>query len=202
MNRPTDQGIEVLEWIAELQQGNDIEVNSRRIFSRYYGWVRRFFTRRHFSLERAEELTQETFLQAFQRLGSFRGDGTFESWLFAVAANGLRNEWRSLSRQKRDAPEISLDVELPRGGLPEVDEGVASPEGIALHKERLMSVMRAIELLPKKPRDCLRLRLAGYDYAKIAELLKLSPSTARVHVHTARKRLRETLEGELGHWIE
>ena len=195
MEKQTEGGTEVLGWVAELQRGESVEVNSRRIFRRYYGWVRSFFTRRRSTFERAEELTQETFLQAFQGIGSFRGGGTFESWLFAIAANRWRNERRRSSRQKRDAPEVSLDDELPRrAGSLEIEDDRRSPEETALEKERLSQVMEIIGGLPAKQRQCLQLRFAGYDYSKIAELLRLSQSTVRVHVHAARKRLQDELE--------
>ena len=197
MKRQTAGDEEVLGWVEALRRGQDVEANSRRVFRRYYGWVKQFFVRRCPTLEVSEELAQETFFQAFRRIESFRGGGTFESWLFAIAANNLRNERRRLSRLKRDASEISLDAELPHRSVSEADTRSESPEVAALNKERVDALVRAIETLPEKQSHCLRLRLAGYDYAKIAELLKLSASTVRVHVHAARKRLQDEL-GEFG----
>ena len=198
MKRQASGDEDVLGWVAELQRGESVEVNCRRLFRRYYGWVRQFFVRRCPTPEMAEELAQETFFQMFQRIESFRGGGTFESWLFAIAANHLRNERRSLSRLKRDGRPISLDEELEHGRVSKVDEKAESPETMILDKERFSRIAQAIERLPEKQGNCLRLRSAGYAYVKIAELLKLSASTARVHVHTARKRLRDELEEELG----
>ena len=194
MEKQTGGDPEVLSWVAELQRGENVEANSRRVFRHYYGWVKNFFARRRLSPESAEELTQETFLQVFQGIGSFRAGGTFESWLFAIAANRLRNEHRHRLRHKRDAPEVSLDAERPRGGgVPEVEDPSASPEATALEKERLDTVLQTIERLPAQQRNCLQLRLAGYDNGQIGHLLKLSPSTVRVHVHAARKRLKQML---------
>lgn len=190
---------DALQWIAQIQQGRDVEHNSRLLFKAYYGWVRGFFTRRRLPPERAEELAQETLFQAFQHLRSFRGDGSFESWLFAIAANQLRNEHRRLSQRKRDAPEVSIEASTLDDEKPlELADGAASPEAATLMRERLREVDRAIASLPERPRDCIRLRLAGYGYAEIAELLKLSPSTARFHVFTARQRLQQELGDELG----
>lgn len=190
---------DVLQWVAELQRGHEVEHNSRRIFKLYYGWVRGFFTRRRLPLERAEELAQETLFQAFQHIHSFRGDGSFESWLFAIAANLLRNEHRRLSQLKRDAPEISIETAALDDEKPlELVDNTATPEAAALMRERLRALDGAISKLPDRPRECIRLRLAGHGYAEIAEILRLSPSTARFHVFTARQRLKQELGEELG----
>ena len=195
--------IEVPRWVEELRRGEHVEANSRRVFERYYGWVRSFFSRRGIPRERAEELAQETFLQCFRRIRSFRGQGSFESWLFAIAANHFRNDKRRRSQQKRDRPEVSLDGEAAPGanGL-EVVGGTESPAAKAFNKERLKALGKAIDELPEKPGHCIRLRLAGYEYPEIAELLKLSPSTARVHVYTARQRLQDRFGDEFGGWMD
>ena len=199
----TEGGVSVRCWVEELQRGTDVEGNSRRLFTRYYGWVRQFFARRGSSRARAEELAQEVFFQGFQRIGSYRGDGSFEAWLFAIAANHWRNERRRLSRQMRDRPEVSIDARASANGPPiVVADGGESPARSVFNNERLRALETAIDQLPEKPRDCVRLRLTGYDYREIAELLRLSPSTARVHVYTARRRLREQFGDDFGNWLD
>lgn len=199
----TEGGSGVLRWIEALQRGEDAEANSRRVFRQYYAWVHRFFARRGADDARAEELAQEVFFQAFQRIGSFRGDGSFESWLFAIAANLWRNENRHRKRQKRDRPEVSIDVEADDEAAPiQVVDGAESPAEETFNKERLAALDQAIRQLPEKQQDCIRLRLAGHDYPDIAELLRLSPSTARVHVFSARKRLTKTFGDAFGQWVD
>ncbi len=189
MEKRTEAGTKVLGWVKALQQDRDIETNSRRIFKVCFGPIRGFLVGRLHDGDRAEELVQETFLQAFQRIRSFRHDGSFEAWLFAIAANLVRNEWRRRSQQKRKADEISLDDIDTED--PDVANSGDSPERESAARERLRAVMTAIELLPEKQQNCIRLYLAGHDYGDIGELLKIAASTARVHVHAARKRLRE-----------
>jgi RNA polymerase sigma-70 factor (ECF subfamily) len=194
---------EVLRWVQELQRGEEVEANSQRIFKRYYGWVRNFFIRRRMSRERAEELAQDTFFQVFERIRSFRGEGSFESWLFAITANLLRYERRRLSQQKRNAPEVPIELPDPRTGTPiEIVDDARLPEVAAFEKERQQALDRAIAQLPERPQECIRLRLAGKDYPEIAEILRLSASTARVHVFTARQRLQKELGEEFGGWFD
>lgn len=205
MERRTEDRASVESWVAALQAGEETEANSRRIFRHYYSWVRGFFERRlgdRGNIERAEELAQETFLEAFRQIQSFRWVGTFDSWLFAIAANQLRNERRRLSQKKRDAEVVELAADGSERLPAELAVGFAgSPEKLATSKQQLQRVLVAIERLPEQQQSCLRLSLVGYDYGKIGELLKIAPSTARVHVHAARKRLRGEFP-DLDDWLE
>src|SRR5712691_389492 len=58
--------------------------------------------------EEARDLTQETFLRAFQNISHFRGDANVKTWLYRIAINQARNRWRWWRRRRRDAT-VSLD---------------------------------------------------------------------------------------------
>lgn len=206
MRADREQDVEVLRWVRELQRGVGVERNSRRIFTRYYGWVRGFFGRRGFAPEDAEDLTQETLLRVFHDLASFRGrDSSFDSWLFAVAANICRNERRRLGRDKRTAEVISLGSgDGQQGGeVLQIKGGEVSPERAAFEQQRRKALDRAIEKLPPQMRECLALRL-GRDlkYREIATLLKIDVDTVKAHLYQARQRLRAELGEEFGQWKE
>src|SRR4051794_14338908 len=110
MTSGREEDFDLQDAILKLQTGASVEVNSRRVFELFYPWVRRFFARLGHTPQDSEDLAQETFSQVFERIGSFRHDGSFKSWLFAVAANLHRNEYRRRHRDKRNAPEISIDT--------------------------------------------------------------------------------------------
>src|SRR3954462_12914347 len=59
--------------------------------------------------EEARDLTQETFLRAFQSIGQFRGDADLRTWIYRIAINQARNRWRWWRRRRRDAT-VSLDA--------------------------------------------------------------------------------------------
>src|SRR5215212_3755394 len=59
--------------------------------------------------EEARDLTQETFLRAFQHIARFRGDADLKTWLYRIAVNQARNRWRWWRRRRRDAT-VSLDA--------------------------------------------------------------------------------------------
>lgn len=193
----------LLACARELQEGVRTEANSRRIFEHYYPWVRGFFSRRGHSPEAAEDLAQETFLRVFREIDSFRGHSSFDSWLFAVAANLLRNERRRRGRQKRDAPELSMDEPAAPGEPPrhQIAAGEASPARQAYERERREALARAVERLPPQMRQCLALRLdQELKYREIARLLKISIQTVKSHLFQARQRLGEELGEEFSAW--
>src|SRR5437773_5041482 len=59
--------------------------------------------------EEARDLTQETFLRAFQSIGRFRGEADLRTWIYRIAINQARNRWRWWRRRRRDAT-VSLDA--------------------------------------------------------------------------------------------
>src|SRR5216110_1743261 len=59
--------------------------------------------------EEARDLTQETFLRAFQSINRFRGDADLRTWIYRIAINKARNRWRWWRRRRRDST-VSLDA--------------------------------------------------------------------------------------------
>ncbi len=190
--------------VSELQAGVRVEANSRLIFERFYPWVRRFFSRFGYSAQDCEDMAQETFGQAFHRLDSFRGEGSFKSWLFATAANLHRNENRRRRRVKRDAPEVSIDERDESGVLlrePEAPEPLPSER--AYRDERRQALTRAMSGLPPQMRQVLQLRVdQDLKYREIAAVLQISVETVKAHLFQARQRLRSELGEEYGEWTD
>src|SRR4026208_2528390 len=65
--------------------------------------------------EEARDLTQETFLRAFQSIGQFRGDSDLRTWIYRIAINQARNRWRWWRRRRREAT-VSIDAPEIGGG--------------------------------------------------------------------------------------
>src|ERR1700704_1910112 len=64
--------------------------------------------------EEARDLTQETFLKAFQNVGHFRGDADLRTWIYRIAINQARNRWRWWRRRRRD---MTVSLDAPAGPL-------------------------------------------------------------------------------------
>ena len=133
----------------------------------------------------AEDVLQEAFLNAFQRIESFKGDSTFGAWLKRIVVN------QSISHiQKRRLSFRSMDENLDQ---PDVPDG---PDEEALHYQ-VESIRKSIQQLPDGYRVVLSLYLLeGYDHQEIAEVLQITESTSKSQYSRARKKLLEMLKRE------
>jgi len=134
----------------------------------------------------AEDVAQEAFVRAYRGLPRFRRKARFSSWLYRIALNLCRDRLKARSRRGRSAGEESLT---------ELDGGPREQAPRRLADRELSERMReAIQGLPPLYRDCFALRhLRGLPYEKVAEILGISPETARVRTYRAREMLREAL---------
>jgi RNA polymerase sigma-70 factor, ECF subfamily len=136
--------------------------------------------------DEAMDILQETYLQAFRRLETYRGEAPLEIWLRAIAL-GRAIDWKRvmLRRLKRTArlTEASALVE------PNIQHVQFDSEHSALY--------RALGALSHRQRAALLLReWEGHSFRQIGELLGCNESTARVHHARAREHMRTALRGE------
>lgn len=184
-----------------LRDGAGADEVFQRLFDRFYRPLFRFFEGRGFSTEERQDLIQETFLRVHRGLPDFRGDTGWEPWIFRIAANTAAKALRRGAAGKRAGRTVPLEEE---------EEGEASmsagPHGEAsaplrrlLDKERTEILTQAIAGLPAQMRRCVRLRVfQDLDYEEIAEVMQISPSTVKVQMFKARKRLQGQLEDFMG----
>jgi len=135
-----------------------------------------------------EDLVQETFLRAYDRLSTFNPEYRFKTWLLAIANNlGI-----DTLRRRRDVVEFNPEV---HGRV------VRGPEVVATEAERAKSVQEAVMTLPETYSVPLVLRYAeGLTYAEIAEILGITVPALKSRLFRARNMLAERLEerGETG----
>jgi RNA polymerase sigma-70 factor, ECF subfamily len=181
------------------------EEDFRKIFYRFNRPIYAFFVNRGFSREEARDLMQETFLQAFRSLNRFRGESSFDTWLWAITKNVWRLTLRRHNRVKHSGREVSLEEVTERGRLPSADgHGGPAAEGDepldrCLDKERARLLRAAVADLPEHMRNCLLLRLVqGLKYEEIATVLQVSIGTVKSQLSDARARLRGRLAALLG----
>lgn len=130
----------------------------------------------------AEELTQDVFVRAWERIGSFRGDSQFTTWLHRLAVNVVLQDRRA--RARRGAKEQATD----------------EPERYGRVARRAMpgtrvDLERAIASLPPGAREVLILRdIEGHRYQDVARMTGVTLGTVKAQIHRARKLVREYLE--------
>ena len=131
---------------------------------------------------RAEELTQDVFVQAWKGLPKFRGDSSFGTWLHALAVRTFLNADRRDRRiHDREVSGDALDryVFAAKQAMP----------GTSVDLEQ------ALAALPAKARQVVLLHdVYGYKHAEIADLLGIAEGTAKAQLHRARKLMREVLK--------
>jgi RNA polymerase sigma-70 factor (ECF subfamily) len=145
----------------------------------------------------AEDLAQDTFLQAYAHLGEFRAGARFHPWLYTIALNLCRNQLRR-KRLLRWLPFQSAREEHPRIVEPP-ERRHPDPEQAVLEKEREDQLQAAIQALPLKYREVFLLRqLEELSYEEIAQVTGLPMGTVEVRLFRARKKLVEHLGANNG----
>lgn len=147
--------------------------------------------------EEARDLTQETFLRAFQNISRFRGEADLKTWLFRIAINESRNRHRWWQRRRRDKT-ISLDAPCGTGETP-LSETVSSsfdnPEQETLRREREKILLKALNDLPDIFREAIVLcDIEGFSYEEIAQALEINIGTVKSRIARGREELRKKLE--------
>lgn len=165
-----------------------------RYQDRVFNLVLRMVSRR----AEAEEIAQEAFLKALERIDQFKGNSRFYTWLFRIAANlAISNQRRrqrvrfhSMTRDEDDAPVAdSLTAELAQQRSPD-------PVTAAVASETRSIVAEALATLEEPFRVVLVLRdMQDMDYAEMAEVLDVPVGTVKSRLFRARRLLRELLEG-------
>jgi RNA polymerase sigma-70 factor (ECF subfamily) len=186
-------------FIESLRRGDSsafeklVGLHSGEIFGLLY----RFTENR----EEARDLTQETFLRAFQNITSFRGDSDLRTWIYRIAINQARNRWRWWRRRRRDST-VSLDAtdDAGRQTLLETLQADTSrnPEQDTLAHEREDALRKALRSLRRVYRETVILRdIEGFAYEEIAVALDISIGTVKSRLARGRQELRRKLDGSL-----
>ena len=152
------------------------------------------YSRRVFGLIRAqcgngdlaEEITQSTFCTIVSKIGAYTEQGKFESWLFRIAMNRLRDEMRRRKRQARP-----VEAETLTGLAGAVEPGEAAGER---DDAEMRTLRRALAQLSDADRRIIHLRYFGeLSFKQIADLLEQPLGTVLARQHRALKKLRGLL---------
>jgi RNA polymerase sigma-70 factor (ECF subfamily) len=150
--------------------------------------------------EEARDLTQETFLRAFQSIGRFRGEADLRTWIYRIAINQARNRWRWWRRRRRDST-VSLDATQGQSNqtlIATLAESSENPEQQTLAHERELALRSALQRVGRAYRETVILRdIEGFSYEEIATALAINVGTVKSRLARGREELRRKLEGSL-----
>lgn len=169
---------------SEIADATAAAAGDTRAFERLYeAHVVRIHSlaRRMIDADVADDVTQDVFIRAWSKLGSFRGESAFGTWLHRLAINVILARRKQLGRQR----------ERYVAGDEAVSRRAAGPEtpGLAMDFEA------AIGRLPKRAKEVFVLHdVEGYKHHEIADMLEISDGTSKSQLHRARMFLRRYLD--------
>lgn len=143
--------------------------------------------------EDVEAAVQETFLRALRSLSRFTGEGSFGSWLAAIAVNLCRDRLR----RRRLVPFLPLETHDedgtdPLGVVPSSDP---NPERVAMARQAVHRLHGEVARLPRRQQEVFTLRFfVGLDLWGIATALGVDVGTVKTHLHRAVQRVRVAVE--------
>jgi len=134
----------------------------------------------------AEDLTQEVFIQLYRKIGSFRGDSAFTTWLHRMTVNQVLMHFRKRS--------VKFEKTTEEGDTPiQVVSGTENPNRMRIVDK--IALDNAIEQLPPGYRSVFVLHdIEGYEHEEIANMLGCSVGTSKSQLHKARLKLRRLLK--------
>ena len=148
------------------------------------------------SATEADDVAQEAFVTAFQKLGGFRGESSFKTWLLAITWRKAIDRRKSVTRwmQRMVAPAHSGETGEEWDVMDRLAAGGQSQEDDLMTSDLQQRLKPLIASLPKKLRDALMLAGSGdHSYDEIGRLLKIPTGTVKWRVSEARKVLRQKM---------
>ena len=160
----------------------DFELFYNTMFPRIYTYVRCQVR----DTEAAKDIVSQSFLKAYQHKTKAPSGDAMAHWLFRIVRNTLIDHWRVDGRRQMAC--VSLEE------LPQLADGVASPEMQVATRERQATLLRVMSGLPERDRTVLALKFAAYRTNRdIAAILHLSEGAVSMRLLRALRRLREKL---------
>ncbi len=174
----TDQGENERDLVDRVRRGD--RGAEYALYHRHAARIHSLVFRLCGDPELTNDLTQDAFVRAFERLDLFRGDASFGTWLHRIAVNLTLNAKRSEQRRSR--------------WLSPIDETAAAPESAALDPDLVESLRDAVDSLTSGQREVFIMHtFEGYTHVEIGEILGISEGTSKGRLFHARARLKQML---------
>ncbi|MFN2502170.1 MAG: RNA polymerase sigma factor [Pyrinomonadaceae bacterium] len=155
------------------------------IYARYHRRTFSLCLRMTSSQTEAEDLTQEVFIQLFRKIGSFRGDSAFSTWLHRLTVNQVLMHFRRRSVKNERTSE---DGEMPEQTV----HGTSNPDRMQVVDR--IALKNAISELPNGYRNVFVLHdVEGFEHEEVARMMGISVGTSKSQLHKARLKLRGLL---------
>jgi len=182
------------EVIRRAQKGDAVpferifRLHSRRVYALCLRMVR--------NTSEAEDLTQESFLQLFRKIQTFRGESAFSTWLHRMSVNVVLMHLRKKSVV--ETPIEYANEEEDSNRLVNLVKEIGAPDAVLSGSIDRINLDRAIRKLPPGYRNAFILHdIDGYEHSEIAEIMGRSIGNSKSQLHKARRQLRNLLHAAL-----
>jgi RNA polymerase sigma-70 factor (ECF subfamily) len=180
--------------ISDIDLVEKIRAGDRKAYSmlvrRHQVGLMRLSMRFVRDIDVAEDVVQESFIKAYERLASFEGRASFKSWLYQIAVNTAKNKLRSRRDEIKDIDDVQLGV-------------AAQAETQLIHHAVSELISKFVEALPFKQKTALTLRIyEDLSFKEIADIMDCPYDTAKANYRHALLKLREEMQHheELQNW--
>jgi RNA polymerase sigma-70 factor (ECF subfamily) len=171
---------------ADIELVQDVRAGSKKAFSELVERHQKALLRLSFRFTRdqsqAEDIVQESFIKAYQKIHLFEGRSSFKSWIFQIAVNTAKNKLRANQHDTVNIDDVNLGV----------DPGALSGM-VQMDVKHIISI--EVEKLPDRQRTALKLRIfEDLSFKEIADIMACPYDTAKANYRHALMKLRANLE--------
>lgn len=175
--------------VAEAQHGS--RAAAERLIRQHESWVRSAIYAVTGRVDQIDDIAQQVWLRAWQRLETLDSPKRLRPWLYAIARNAALDSRFADRRRENLVGRLDRDVHEP-------DHRQTGPASVAAESELRETLLRAVQALPALYREPFVLRhLEDWSYAEIGETLDLSVETVETRLVRARRLLREMLKDKV-----
>ena len=171
--------------LAQLASGGDMTA-FEEVYRRHHRRVYSICLRMLQNTSEAEDLTQDVFIQLYRKIGIFRGDSDFTTWLHRMTVNQVLMNFRKRT--------VKFEKTTEEGDTPEqIVAGTAHPEKMRIVDK--IALDNAIEQLPAGYKNVFVLHdVEGFEHEEVARILGCSVGTSKSQLHKARLKLQKLLK--------
>lgn len=175
---------------ADLELVHDVKNGDRSSFSelvrRHQKALLRMAMRMMRDLDLAEDVVQESFVKAFQKIHQFEEKSSFKSWIYRITVNTAKNKLRGNSRESMSLENVSISIN-------------AEAESGLVHQAIQLRLREEIDSLPTKQQTALVLRIyEEMSFKEIAQIMECPYDTAKANYRHALLKLKQSIQGEDG----
>jgi len=168
-------------------------------FPTFAGQLKSYLLRITASVADAEDIVQETYLKALDKLHTFRGESSLKTWIFTIASNLAKDNLRAQRRWTENVTDITKEAALsnPTFFQEAMNIRMTSPQGQYEAKEHIAFCFTCIsKSLPLEQQICVFLKeVYEFKVSEIAEILEITEPMVKYYLHAARSKMTGIFEG-------